>query len=112
MSIPPRLWTWNVLISDEGGICSFFLLIERMGNVYDKLPDGTPLLPFFQTNKQPALKFSGGEDHPPYSPVPEPWLTVEGGTTQSMIVKTLLRVESFQDFQLQSIKTPLETQAR
>ncbi len=65
----------DVLISDEGGICSFFLLIERMGNVYDKLPDGTPLLPFFQTNQQPAPKFSGSEEHPPYSSVPEPWLT-------------------------------------
>jgi hypothetical protein len=65
----------DVLIGDCGGVCSFFLLIEKMGNTYEKLPDGTPKLPFFQLNTGAAPTFSP-QEHPPYSATPEPWQSV------------------------------------
>lgn len=63
----------DVLIGDCEGICSFFLLIEKIGNSYDKMPDGTPKLPFFQISTTPAPTFTGQEEHPPFSTTPEPW---------------------------------------
>jgi hypothetical protein len=63
----------DVLIGDCGGVCSFFLLIEKEGSTYEKLPDGTPKLPFFQISTKPAPTFSDTEEHPPYSTTTEPW---------------------------------------
>lgn len=63
----------DVLIGDQGGVCAYFLLIEKVGHDYEKLPDGTPKLPFFQIGNAPLPTFSGGEEHPPYSTTPEPW---------------------------------------
>ena len=63
----------DVLIGDCGGVCSFFLLIENVGKTYQKLQDGTPLLPFFQLNNGNAPSFLKAEEHPPYSTTAEPW---------------------------------------
>ncbi len=63
----------DVLIGDDGGICSFFLLIERVGNMYEETPDGTPRYPFFQLGTGPAPILSDNEEHPPYGATPEPW---------------------------------------
>ena len=63
----------DVLIGDDGGACSFFLLIEREGNTYQKAPDGTSKYPFFQLGTGPAPILSDKEEHPPYSTMPEPW---------------------------------------
>jgi len=67
----------DVLIGDQGGEVAFFLLIEKVGNTYEKLPDGTPKLPFFQISTAPAPTFQNNEEHPPYSTTPEPWQAVE-----------------------------------
>jgi hypothetical protein len=63
----------DVLIGDCGGVCSFFLLIEKVGNTYQNMPDGTPQYPFFQISAKPAPTFLDSEEHPPYSKVSEPW---------------------------------------
>jgi hypothetical protein len=63
----------DVLIGDDGGLCSFFLLIEREGNTYEKNSDGTPVMPFFQLGTKSAPTFSDQEEHPPYSTTPESW---------------------------------------
>lgn len=63
----------DVLIGDSGGVCSFFLLIEKEGNTYAKLSDGTPVLPFFQLSTKAAPTFKSDEEHPPFSTTPEPW---------------------------------------
>jgi hypothetical protein len=67
----------DVLIGDCGGVCSFFLLIQTMGNTYETMPDGTLKFPFFQLGTGPAPTFSATEEHPPYSTTPEPWQAVE-----------------------------------
>lgn len=67
----------DVLIGDQGGLCGFYLLIEKIGHTYDKLPDGTPKLPFFQIGDKPAPTFSAKEEHPPFSTTPEPWQGTE-----------------------------------
>jgi hypothetical protein len=66
----------DVLIGDDGGICSFFLLIQNMGNTYDTAPDGTPKLPVFQLGDKSAPRFLDSEEHPPISTTPEPWQKV------------------------------------
>ena len=66
----------DVLIGDCGGVCSFFLLIDKVGNTYRNLADGTPKYPFFQISTKPAPTFSDSEEHPAYSNVPEPWSSV------------------------------------
>jgi len=63
----------DVIIGDCGGVCGFFLLVEKEGNTYEKSPDGTPKLPFFQLDNNPAPTFGSAEEHPPYSSTPEPW---------------------------------------
>ena len=63
----------DVLIGDDGGVCSFFLMIEKVGNTYENLPDGTPKLPFFQIGSKPVPTFQKNEEHPPYSATPESW---------------------------------------
>jgi hypothetical protein len=63
----------DVLIGDQGGFCAFYLLVEKLGNIYETLPDGTPKLPFFQINGTAAPVFPDGEEHPPYSTTTEPW---------------------------------------
>jgi hypothetical protein len=67
----------DVLIGDQGGEVAFFLLIEKVGNTYETLPDGTPKLPFFQIGAKGAPTFSNKEEHPPYSTTPEPWQGME-----------------------------------
>jgi hypothetical protein len=67
----------DVLIGDWGGNCSYYLLIEKIGNIYVKLPDGTPKLPFFQLSSNGAPKFLENEEYPPYSNTPEPWQASE-----------------------------------
>jgi hypothetical protein len=67
----------DVLIGDQGGEIAYFLLIEKVGNNYETLPDGTPVLPLFQLNNNPAPTFQSNEEHPPYSMIPEPWKLVE-----------------------------------
>jgi hypothetical protein len=66
----------DVLIGDCGGVCSFFLLIEREGKTYQNMPDGTQKYPFFQISAKPAPTFPDSEEHPPYSNVSEPWSSV------------------------------------
>jgi hypothetical protein len=63
----------DVLIGDDGGHCSYFLLIEKEGNKYIKTPDGTPLMPFFQLDTKVAPTFPANQEHPPYSTTSEPW---------------------------------------
>jgi hypothetical protein len=63
----------DVLIGDCGGVCSFFLLIEKEGNTYENTLDGTPKYPFFQISNRPVPTFSDKEEHPPYSMTPESW---------------------------------------
>jgi len=63
----------DVLIGDQGGSIAFFLLIEKVENTYETLPDGTPVIPFFQLNNGVAPTFSSNEEHPPYNMIPEPW---------------------------------------
>ncbi|MEI9998961.1 MAG: hypothetical protein WDO13_07220 [Verrucomicrobiota bacterium] len=63
----------DVLIGDCGGVCSFFLLIEKEGNTYAMKSDGTPELPFFQLSNKAAPTFTDEEEHPPFSSSPEPW---------------------------------------
>jgi hypothetical protein len=63
----------DVLIGDQGGSIAFFLLIEKVGNTYETLPDDTPVIPFFQLNNGVAPTFSSNEEHPPYNMIPEPW---------------------------------------
>ena len=63
----------DVLIGDQGGEIAYFLLIQKMDNTYETLPDGTPKLPFFQLNSGAAPTFSDKEEHPSYSTTPEPW---------------------------------------
>jgi hypothetical protein len=67
----------DVLIGDQGGSIAFFLLIEKVGNTYETLPDGTPVIPFFQLNNGVAPTFSSNEEHPPYNMIPEPWQNAE-----------------------------------
>jgi len=42
----------EVLISDRGGWCAFFLFLRKEGSEYAKLSDGTPKLPVFQLRPQ------------------------------------------------------------
>jgi hypothetical protein len=63
----------DVLIGDCGGVCSFFLLIEKVGKTYDTTSDGFSKFPFFQIGNKPAPTFSNDQEHPPYSATPEPW---------------------------------------
>jgi hypothetical protein len=63
----------DVLIGDDGGSCAFFLLIMKVGNPYEKMGDGTSKVPFFQLDTKAAPTFSGREEYPPYSTIPEPW---------------------------------------
>ncbi len=60
----------DILIGDDGGKCSFFLLVQRGGQTYQ----GTPAeYPFFQFSNADAPTFPFGEECPPYSHEPEPW---------------------------------------
>jgi len=61
----------DVLVGDGGGVCSFFLLVEKESNAYDKTVDGTPIMPFFQIGSKAVPIFKG--EHPPYSTKPELW---------------------------------------
>ncbi len=67
----------DVLIGDDGGVCSFFLLIQKMDGNYEKTDDGTLKLPFFQLSSKDAPDFSNNAEHPPFSTTPEPWQLVE-----------------------------------
>ena len=42
----------DVLIGDWGGLCAYFLMLEKDGATYDRLPDGTPKLPLFQVGSK------------------------------------------------------------
>ncbi len=63
----------EVLIGDDGGECGFFLYIEKIGDNYDKSPDGTPTLPFFELSSGDPPEFSDADKHPPFAPKGEPW---------------------------------------
>jgi hypothetical protein len=63
----------DVLIADDGGICAFYLLVEKIGENYEKLPNGAQKLPYFQLNSNEPPSFLSGEESPPYSTTPEPW---------------------------------------
>jgi hypothetical protein len=63
----------DVLIGDAGGECAFFLLIENVNNTYEKLPEGTPKLPYFQIGDGPAPTFTDKEESPPHTTKAEPW---------------------------------------
>jgi hypothetical protein len=63
----------DVLIGDDGGICAFYLLIERMGETYETQPDGSLKLPFFQLGAGTPPTFSKDEESPPHSAIPEMW---------------------------------------
>ncbi len=63
----------DVLIGDEGGWCAFYLMIMKVDNTYETLPDGTPKLPFFQLDNRSVPSFGAKEEHPPFSITPEPW---------------------------------------
>jgi len=63
----------EVLIGDDGGECGFFLFIEKIGDKYDKSPDGTPKLPFFQLGASDPPQFGDGDLYPPFSDKGEPW---------------------------------------
>ena len=69
--------TMDVLVGDCGGVCSFFLLVDKVGAKYDAAPDGTPMLPFFQISTKAPPAFKPGEEHPPYSKVPERWQSAD-----------------------------------
>ena len=66
----------NVLIGDDGGHCSFFLLIEKEGNVYENGEGGYVQYPLFQLNGDGSPTFSSEEEHPPISSTSEPWALV------------------------------------
>jgi len=65
----------DVFIGDGGEYYNFFLLIKNENEHYESLPDGTPLVPFFQLGDGKGPTFSDSEPHVPYSETPEPWHT-------------------------------------
>ena len=65
----------DVLIGDDGGHCSFFLMIEKEGNIYGSGEGGAAEYPFFQLDGNTPT-FSSDEEHPPVSNTPEPWQVV------------------------------------
>jgi len=65
----------DVVIGDWGEGYNSFLLIKNENKHYDRAPDGTPEVPFFQLGDGKGPTFSDGDVHPPYSANPEPWHT-------------------------------------
>lgn len=64
----------DILIGDWGGECGYFLLVEVEGQTYQKMPDGTPILPLFQVgSKLPVPK---GPECPPISESDSVWTPV------------------------------------
>lgn len=63
----------DVLIGDDGGLCSFFLLVQKKGGTYESGPDGSIKLPFFQLGSDTPPEFSNAEEHPPFRSSPESW---------------------------------------
>jgi hypothetical protein len=63
----------DVLVGDDGGVCSFFLLIEKEGEIYGNGAGGFIAYPFFQIGAKGGAEFSPGEEHPPYSSNSYPW---------------------------------------
>ena len=63
----------DVLIGDQGGAIAYYLFLEKVGDNYDTLPDGSPMLPFFQLVPGDPPEFPGGEEHPPFSTTTVPW---------------------------------------
>ncbi len=61
----------DVAIGDWGGLCGYFLFLEKEGATYDKLPDGTPKLPLFQLGAK--LKMPTGTEMPPSSDSDTVW---------------------------------------
>jgi hypothetical protein len=67
----------DVLIGDDGGHCSFFLLIEKEGNIYGNGDGGFIAYPFFQLDGNNSPTFSSEQEHPPNSGTPEPWQVIQ-----------------------------------
>jgi hypothetical protein len=67
----------DVLIGDDGGICNFFLMIEKEGDIYGNGEGGFIAYPFFQIGEKGDAEFALGEEHPPYSSNSYPWQIVE-----------------------------------
>ena len=63
----------NVLIGDDGGICNFFLMIEKEGEIYGNGEGGFIAYPFFQIGGKGDAEFGPGEEHPPYASNSYPW---------------------------------------
>jgi hypothetical protein len=63
----------EVLIGDDGGVCGFYLFVMKEGETYEKAPDGTPKLPFFELGANDPPDFSGSKHSPPFDPKSEPW---------------------------------------
>ena len=63
----------EVLIGDDGGSCGFYLFLMKEGTNYDKAPDGTPKLPFFQIGDGDPPTATGKQHYPPFSPDTVPW---------------------------------------
>jgi len=71
----------EVLIGDDGGECGFFLFVMKVGDSYEKGPDGTPKLPFFELGASDPPDFSETDIRPPFSPKAEPWEDCETDTS-------------------------------
>ncbi len=72
----------DIAIGDWGGQTGFFLFLEKEGETYDKLPDGTPKLPLFQVGAK--LPVPTGTDTPPASDSPEIWTPQDGSIVPSI----------------------------
>jgi len=70
----------DILIGDDGGICNFFLLIEKEGEIYGNGEGGFVAYPFFQIGDKGGAEFSVGEEHPPYSSNSYPWQDAKSNT--------------------------------
>jgi len=64
----------DILIGDQGGMCAFYLFIQKDGVAYEKLKDGTPKLPIFSLDNSP-VKAQG--ETPPNSGTLSIWSPVE-----------------------------------
>jgi hypothetical protein len=55
----------DIVIGDRGGLCGFYLLLEKDGATYEKAPDGmTPKLPLFQIGAKLPFPQPGNETPP------------------------------------------------
>lgn len=75
----------EVLIGERpGGAFFAYLYIEQRGEKYEKDGHGTPILPIFRLASG-DVKFPDGAKIPPYAQNTQPWKSVKGALTNSLL---------------------------